>query len=421
MNATASDRTRAWVLHPDIKTDLNRRDPARALEEAVSLARALPDLEVVGELVVPLPKPQPGTLFGSGKVEELGQATTILHADFDERSDLPDLCVLDRSIAGIVFVRNLGNRSFETGVTMSPLVGGMNSADLNGDGHQDLVFAYRVRFGDGLGSFEESQSYLGIPNGTIDKVFFEDVDGDSTPDWIGTSGGDPYARFHVAPRDNAGNFPRIFEFAGEFRGSGPSTVADFDRDGLADVAMSTPEGVRIHFNRTNRAVRCRAGAVDGAAYRPPVDVLRVNDSTGESTTRELAVDSLEPMRVALETAPVPAVGNRYFVAVWSKRPAQGDVRVLPVSIGFGCFAPLRNDPRYVQPLYVANTLAPNHPLLDPPGAEATGDVLPGVVLDLPSGVLLPGQTLTVQGIVGDGRSRSPKRVSLTNAVVVGVE
>ncbi len=64
--------TRAWVLHPDIKTDQNRRDAGPALEEAVALAAALPELEVVGSTIVPLPKPQPGALFGSGKVDELG-------------------------------------------------------------------------------------------------------------------------------------------------------------------------------------------------------------------------------------------------------------------------------------------------------------------------------------------------------------
>ncbi|PYG34465.1 GTP-binding protein HflX [Pelagimonas varians] len=63
--------TRAWVLHPDIKSDRGRRDASMALEEAVSLAHALPELEVVGSDIVPLPKPQPGMLFGSGKVAEL--------------------------------------------------------------------------------------------------------------------------------------------------------------------------------------------------------------------------------------------------------------------------------------------------------------------------------------------------------------
>jgi len=65
--------TRTWVLHPDIKSDKDRRAAKPALEEAVALAAALPDLEVVGKTLVPLPRPQPGRLFGSGKVDELAQ------------------------------------------------------------------------------------------------------------------------------------------------------------------------------------------------------------------------------------------------------------------------------------------------------------------------------------------------------------
>ncbi len=65
-------RTRAWVLHPDIKSDDQRRDPGPALEEAVALAAALPDLDVIGSEIVRLPRAQPGYLFGSGKIEELG-------------------------------------------------------------------------------------------------------------------------------------------------------------------------------------------------------------------------------------------------------------------------------------------------------------------------------------------------------------
>jgi hypothetical protein len=38
--------TRAWVLHPDIKSDPDRRPGQPAVEEAVSLAVALPNLEV---------------------------------------------------------------------------------------------------------------------------------------------------------------------------------------------------------------------------------------------------------------------------------------------------------------------------------------------------------------------------------------
>ena len=63
--------TRAWVLHPEIRSTAARREATAALEEAVSLAAALPDLDVLGSDLVRLAKVHPGTLFGSGKIEEL--------------------------------------------------------------------------------------------------------------------------------------------------------------------------------------------------------------------------------------------------------------------------------------------------------------------------------------------------------------
>ncbi|MEM7075983.1 MAG: GTPase HflX [Pseudomonadota bacterium] len=63
--------TKAWVLHPDIPGDGRTRAPELALQEAVSLARALPGLQVCGSSVVRLSRPHPGLLFGSGKLEEL--------------------------------------------------------------------------------------------------------------------------------------------------------------------------------------------------------------------------------------------------------------------------------------------------------------------------------------------------------------
>ncbi|SFI29581.1 GTP-binding protein HflX [Jannaschia pohangensis] len=71
-HSTEAQPTRALVLHPDTRAgDRSARDPKYALEEAVSLAHALPGLEVLGGDIVRLPKPHPGMLFGSGKVEEL--------------------------------------------------------------------------------------------------------------------------------------------------------------------------------------------------------------------------------------------------------------------------------------------------------------------------------------------------------------
>ena len=71
MHSTQAIAMRAYVLHPDLKSDRNRRLPEHGLAEAVSLAGALPNLDVVGAEVVRLARLQPGLLFGSGKVEEL--------------------------------------------------------------------------------------------------------------------------------------------------------------------------------------------------------------------------------------------------------------------------------------------------------------------------------------------------------------
>lgn len=63
--------TRAYVLHPDIKTVRSRRLPEHGLAEAVALAAAMPGIDLIGSDIVRLPKMQPATVFGSGKVAEL--------------------------------------------------------------------------------------------------------------------------------------------------------------------------------------------------------------------------------------------------------------------------------------------------------------------------------------------------------------
>ncbi|MEM8555245.1 MAG: GTPase HflX [Pseudomonadota bacterium] len=89
---TAAKVTRTFVVHPNLTSGNAARDPVSALKEAVSLAGALPGVEVVGDLVVPLSKPRPGTLFGPGKCDELG--------DVFEQSEV-DLVLVDGPLSPV--------------------------------------------------------------------------------------------------------------------------------------------------------------------------------------------------------------------------------------------------------------------------------------------------------------------------------
>ena len=63
-------RSRALVLYPDLKRPDARRTPEECLGEAVNLTQAI-DLDIVDAQIIPLANPKPGTLLGTGKLEEL--------------------------------------------------------------------------------------------------------------------------------------------------------------------------------------------------------------------------------------------------------------------------------------------------------------------------------------------------------------
>jgi GTP-binding protein HflX len=70
----------AVVIHPDREGRGDARDPQARLEEAIGLARAL-DLEVRDDLIAPLRRLTPASLFGRGKVEEIGARVRSVDAD----------------------------------------------------------------------------------------------------------------------------------------------------------------------------------------------------------------------------------------------------------------------------------------------------------------------------------------------------
>ena len=70
----------AVVIHPDREGRGASRDAEARLEEAVGLSEAL-DLEVRDGLIAPLRRLTPATLFGKGKVEEIGRLVVAVSAD----------------------------------------------------------------------------------------------------------------------------------------------------------------------------------------------------------------------------------------------------------------------------------------------------------------------------------------------------
>jgi GTP-binding protein HflX len=70
----------ALVIHPTRPREETLRGPAARLDEAVGLAKAL-DLDVRQSLLAPLRAPVPATLFGKGKVEEIGALAEAEEAD----------------------------------------------------------------------------------------------------------------------------------------------------------------------------------------------------------------------------------------------------------------------------------------------------------------------------------------------------
>jgi len=74
--------TVAIVLEPDLRgpaAEGQRRSAEDRLLEAEGLARAI-DLKIVHSAIVPVSKPQPATLFGTGKVEEIAGIVTASEA-----------------------------------------------------------------------------------------------------------------------------------------------------------------------------------------------------------------------------------------------------------------------------------------------------------------------------------------------------
>ncbi len=73
MRAVKKDTTSVWVVQPKFKSNLQANNADQFIGEAMSLAKALPFVKIIGSTLVPIQRLRPKEFFGSGKVVELAE------------------------------------------------------------------------------------------------------------------------------------------------------------------------------------------------------------------------------------------------------------------------------------------------------------------------------------------------------------
>ena len=63
--------TSVWVLQPKLKIELKDCNETSYIDEAIALAKALPNIKIIGSNMVPIERISPKEFFGGGKVSEL--------------------------------------------------------------------------------------------------------------------------------------------------------------------------------------------------------------------------------------------------------------------------------------------------------------------------------------------------------------
>jgi len=168
---------------------------------------------------------------------------------------------------------------------------------------------------------------------------------------------------------------------------------------------------------------CLPGTVNDAVF-PIADVLFVNGTSGIDGLRKVAVAEGGLIWCTILTP--PAGGNGKFVIhANTGAPTAATLKALPGGVGIGCFPMILTAGG--NPIAVWNNIGKTDlvgsskyfdgsPIVNPPKA-------PAVFLQLSTGdpVNLPaGTTVTLQGIIVDPGSTSPKSASTTNGVILTI-
>ncbi|MCZ0983293.1 FG-GAP-like repeat-containing protein [Streptomyces diastatochromogenes] len=177
--------------------------------------------------------------------------TDVAVGDFDEDGK-PDLATSDTNTNNVSVALGDGDGTFGTATQLGLAVGtgpqGIAAADLDGDGHQDLVTAntangtLSVLAGDGAGGFGTASS---VPAGVSlpSAIELADVDEDGTPDAVLVAPGSP-GSVAVLLGDGAGGFGTASVLPA---GANPTSasVSDLNGDGHADLVVSSAQSNEV--------------------------------------------------------------------------------------------------------------------------------------------------------------------------------
>jgi uncharacterized protein (TIGR03437 family) len=214
-----------------------------------------------------------GTFQGERPIFQRTPSGSIVAADLnhDGKIDLAFLVDSDISFTRLAVAFGLGDGTFATPVpfAIAPSTS-LAVGDVNGDGRLDLVTnGVTVLLGDGKGGFSNRRDYLANTGNT--SVILGDFDGDGNPDIILGLGnllffsGHPFPPFPASTIERQavlfGRGDGTFVAAPMSPGGGPALAADFNGDGLPDIAS---------FDSFNRRVAILQGVGDGT-FRPVFD------------------------------------------------------------------------------------------------------------------------------------------------------
>lgn len=229
--------------------------------------------------------------------------TSVSVADVN-KDGRDDLVVTNRESRNVSILLGDGSGEFTAGATV-PVGGGPQwsaAADLNKDGAADIITANRrsntvsVLMGNGDGTFEAALDF------TVGRApsacAVADLDEDAIPDLIvancGCSSGLPDNTISVLKGRGNGTFaPQITYEAGD----GPSAVAvaDFNRDGRPDVAVTNRGGYTSPGKTVSLLLGTAAGAFKKTAAVPVGSAptgIEVTDVNGDFRPDLVVVNSM---------------------------------------------------------------------------------------------------------------------------------